>query len=49
MDAPAGCAFHPRCQLASDICRQVQPKLTHNSDGRAVACHFPDRALTAKL
>jgi peptide/nickel transport system ATP-binding protein len=49
MDAPAGCAFHPRCQIASDMCRQVQPELTDNGDGRAVACHFPDRALNAKL
>ena len=47
MDAPAGCAFHPRCQFASDLCRRERPKLVGKRDGRSVACHHPDRHLSA--
>jgi peptide/nickel transport system ATP-binding protein len=36
---PSGCAFHTRCPLATDICRQVEPPLEQKADGQAVACH----------
>ena len=36
---PSGCAFHPRCSMASDICRQERPPLTPRSDGQLLACH----------
>lgn len=36
---PAGCAFHTRCPLATDICRQVEPLLEAKADGQSVACH----------
>lgn len=39
---PAGCAFHPRCALATERCKAEAPLLTAMS-GRAVACHFPIR------
>ena len=39
---PAGCAFHPRCPHAVDVCRAQEPKLTTGARGHAVACHvFP--------
>ena len=39
---PPGCAFHPRCPHARDVCRQATPALEGGSGGRAVACHvFP--------
>lgn len=40
-DPPSGCAFHPRCSLATDICRTQTPFLTTlaNSDAHRVACH----------
>ena len=41
IDKPAGCAFHPRCPLAQDRCRQERPQLTGIGAGRLVACHFP--------
>ena len=47
MDAPSGCAFHPRCPFASDLCRHERPALTGKGDGGAVACHHPDRHLSA--
>ncbi|MGA0799777.1 MAG: ABC transporter ATP-binding protein [Steroidobacteraceae bacterium] len=39
---PAGCAFHPRCALATERCKAEAPLLTEMS-GRAVACHLPNR------
>ena len=36
---PSGCAFHPRCPIARDICRSVAPQLRRISDGRTAACH----------
>jgi oligopeptide transport system ATP-binding protein len=42
MNPPAGCAFHPRCPYAKDVCSNVEPKLETGRGGHAVACHvFP--------
>ncbi len=38
-DIPPGCAFHPRCQHASDQCRRQVPGFTRIGDSR-VACHW---------
>lgn len=35
---PPGCAFHPRCPLATDICRKKVPEMRPANAGR-VACH----------
>ena len=40
-DRPAGCAFHPRCPYARDLCRTERPPLTEAAPGRLTACHFP--------
>lgn len=37
---PPGCAFHPRCVQAMDICRSQRPELLRMADGRWVACHL---------
>jgi oligopeptide/dipeptide ABC transporter ATP-binding protein len=37
-DVPAGCRFHPRCALASDICRSTDPALLPIGPGRFSAC-----------
>ncbi|WBO64057.1 ABC transporter ATP-binding protein [Streptomyces camelliae] len=37
---PPGCAFHPRCPMAQDICRTDVPPLYEVSDVRGSACHF---------
>ncbi|MEI8632153.1 ABC transporter ATP-binding protein [Vibrio sp. PP-XX7] len=39
LNPPSGCAFHGRCQYASDRCRQETPVLTSNPHGQLVACH----------
>lgn len=38
---PSGCAFHPRCRFATDICRTTQPPL-RELGGRNVACHHAE-------
>jgi oligopeptide/dipeptide ABC transporter ATP-binding protein len=37
---PAGCAFHPRCPLARQRCRDERPELVDIDSGRRSACHF---------
>ncbi|GAA0918524.1 ABC transporter ATP-binding protein [Streptomyces thermoalcalitolerans] len=37
---PPGCAFHPRCPLAREVCRTDVPPLYEVSGTRASACHF---------
>jgi peptide/nickel transport system ATP-binding protein len=39
LSPPSGCAFHPRCPKATEVCRTERPKLETLADGRAVACH----------
>jgi len=40
MAIPPGCAFHPRCPLARDVCHTDVPPLHEVSEDRASACHF---------
>jgi oligopeptide/dipeptide ABC transporter ATP-binding protein len=37
---PPGCAFHPRCPFAMEICSQVEPPLVDIGAGHWVACHL---------
>jgi oligopeptide/dipeptide ABC transporter ATP-binding protein len=41
-DPPPGCAFHPRCPYATDICRLERPELRPFGDGQTVACHHAE-------
>lgn len=41
INPPSGCRFHPRCPMATEICRQERPELLPMTDGDMVACHFP--------
>jgi peptide/nickel transport system ATP-binding protein len=38
-DPPSGCRFHPRCPLATEICRRVHPALTTLAPNHRVACY----------
>jgi peptide/nickel transport system permease protein len=42
---PAGCAFAPRCPLATDRCRTEEPPLETDDAGRRVACWHADVAV----
>jgi peptide/nickel transport system ATP-binding protein len=37
---PSGCAFHPRCPHAMEVCKSARPDLEPLADGRMVACHL---------
>jgi peptide/nickel transport system ATP-binding protein len=39
-DLPPGCAFHPRCPLATERCRAERPAMREMGDGESVACHL---------
>jgi peptide/nickel transport system ATP-binding protein len=36
---PSGCAFHPRCFRATEICARETPAFAAQPDGTMVACH----------
>ncbi len=38
-----GCAFAPRCPLATEICRTERPPLETDSTGHRAACHHADQ------
>jgi len=38
MRIPSGCAFHTRCPVVFDACREVAPVLARHDDGREVSC-----------
>ena len=40
---PPGCAFHPRCAYAGEICRRETPVLRLMADGAQVACHLAEQ------
>lgn len=40
LDIPPGCAFHPRCPMARDVCLTDVPPLYEVSGERGSACHF---------
>ena len=41
IDPPSGCAFHPRCPMATERCRQESPVLRTVAEARRqVACHL---------
>ena len=45
-DPPPGCVFHPRCPLASEVCRRESPPLAPFGAGRVACHHAGEIALT---
>jgi len=43
LNLPSGCAFHPRCPFAMEICHSDKPVLQSPSEGRQVACHLYEK------
>ena len=37
---PSGCAFHPRCAQAMDICKTTRPETRMLESGRLLTCHL---------
>ncbi|HMO58443.1 MAG TPA: dipeptide ABC transporter ATP-binding protein [Roseiflexaceae bacterium] len=40
INPPKGCRFHPRCWMAREICREVEPVFEEKAPGHWSACHF---------
>ena len=40
---PSGCAFHPRCRFATELCRTDAPEAVAIAAGRDVECHHAER------
>ncbi len=38
LSIPPGCAFHPRCPLSADACRNARPELRESAPDHLVAC-----------
>ena len=49
MRPPTGCAFHPRCKYAQDICVTTTPPLLDLGAGRTSACHFAKELLDGRI
>ena len=44
INLPGGCAYHPRCPLATEECRTTTPEFERTADGHVAACHHTDEA-----
>jgi oligopeptide transport system ATP-binding protein len=42
---PSGCAFHPRCPRAQQICSDERPLLRQVAPNRSSACHFAEEVM----
>jgi oligopeptide transport system ATP-binding protein len=47
-ERPRGCAFHPRCQYATETCRRDVPPLIELGPGRKTACPVDPFATTSE-
>lgn len=47
MEAPGGCRFHPRCPVAFDRCREVEPELLAVGQGHTAACLLVEQSEAA--
>ncbi len=43
LEPPKGCAFHPRCPIATEICQSVTPDVRLRQGGGTIACHLASR------
>ncbi|XWN30059.1 MAG: ABC transporter ATP-binding protein [Devosia sp.] len=46
LDPPKGCRFAPRCPFVAERCMTEAPALRQTDPGRAVACHYAEKAAT---
>jgi peptide/nickel transport system ATP-binding protein len=45
--ASSGCRFHPRCPLATDLCRRQEPALRVLAKDHSAACHHAEKMLAS--
>lgn len=46
IDIPVGCRFHPRCPVAINHCREIDPELQETKSGHQAACIRLDEIVT---
>jgi oligopeptide/dipeptide ABC transporter ATP-binding protein len=49
MRIPSGCAFHPRCPYAQEVCVTTVPPEHDLGGGRYAACHFAEEVRDGRL
>jgi peptide/nickel transport system ATP-binding protein len=49
MRPPPGCAFHPRCPFAKDICKNAKPPIISVAPNHWSQCHFANEVYAGKL
>jgi peptide/nickel transport system ATP-binding protein len=47
VNVPTGCAFHPRCRMAAEQCRETDPALEPVDGDHTAACHYPEQTAEA--
>jgi peptide/nickel transport system ATP-binding protein len=47
LEKPPGCAFHPRCPYAMQVCRAAVPRLREVEPGHRVACFLVSETYAA--
>ena len=45
INPPSGCRFHPRCDVAMDVCATRKPEMTEITSVHHVACHWVARSI----
>jgi peptide/nickel transport system ATP-binding protein len=48
IEPPSGCRFHPRCDFATEICKQERPPREELKDDHWVECYHPQGSLAGK-
>jgi len=43
-NTPNGCSYHPRCPLADERCREIDPEMYDVEDDHGAACHYWEEA-----
>ncbi len=47
INPPSGCYFHPRCWMAEEVCKSLEPPLSIIEGDHFVACHVQQKAFQA--
>jgi oligopeptide/dipeptide ABC transporter ATP-binding protein len=49
VDPPPGCRFAGRCPRATEVCREIEPRLTEYAGGHLAACHHPQNVTAEEI